>query len=855
MSHKRWIVAVVVIVASAAYGGPGTITYQGSVVGSTGTPVGDGMYPMRFSIYVVASGGTAVWQETEPGVSVASGLFSATLGDGTTFGSLFVTFSDLWMEVEIDLDKSGTFQTNERYAPRQKLAGAAWALQAKDAEAADLLDGYHANAFVRSVAAGAGLLRTGTSNTATLSANTAYLQRRVTGTAPAGRFVTGINADGTVATGVDQVGTGDITGVTAGTGLTGGGASGNVTLNVQFGGTGAATAAARSDHTNSWASLTGLPAGFADGLDNDSGGDITGVTAGTGLTGGGTSGTVTISADTAYLQRRVTGTAPAYQFVKAVNADGSVVTSAAITGVAAGTGLTGGGTSGSVSLAVSFAGSGAAGTASRSDHNHDAAYVNEGQANSVTSAMIVNGTVTTSDISDGTINAVDLRDGAALAEILDNDGAASGLDADLLDGVHAAGLWNTLGNSGLTSGTHFLGTTDNVAVDLRVNGLRALRLSPNATSPNILGGYSGNSIAAGVAGAVIAGGGAAGATNFVTDSYGAVGGGQRNRAGNDSGTVSDATYATVGGGYSNTASDNYATVAGGNSNTASGNIATVGGGEGNTASAYDATVGGGYQNTASQQCATVGGGYGNTASFPFTTVGGGYQNTASSQSATIPGGALNRASGSYSLAAGLRARALHTGSFVWGDAQYGYTTSTATNQFIVRAGGRIYLTSSTGALPTNNGFINTSTGGYLSTAGVWTDSSDRNAKENFQAVDGQEILSKLAQLPITQWNYKAENATVQHLGPVAQDFHALFGLGQDDRHIAALDGNGVALAAIQGLHQMLVEKVTEIATLQADRNGQARQLGAQQEQIRALQEQNVTLEARLATIERLVAGR
>jgi hypothetical protein len=120
---------------------------------------------------------------------------------------------------------------------------------------------------------------------------------------------------------------------------------------------------------------------------------------------------------------------------------------------------------------------------------------------------------------------------------------------------------------------------------------------------------------------------------------------------------------------------------------------------------------------------------------------------------------------------------------------------------------------------------------------------------------GQNILSKLAQLPITQWNHKAEDATVQHLGPVAQDFHALFGLGQDDRHIAALDGNGVALAAIQGLYQMLVEKVAAIATLQADRDGQARQLAAQQEQIRALQEQNATLEARLATIEQLVAGR
>ena len=89
------------------------------------------------------------------------------------------------------------------------------------------------------------------------------------------------------------------------------------------------------------------------------------------------------------------------------------------------------------------------------------------------------------------------------------------------------------------------------------------------------------------------------------------------------------------------------------------------------------------------------------------------------------------------------------------------------------------------------------------TGGLWTDSSDRNAKEHFAPLDGKEVLARLVRLPVSTWNYKAEDPSIHHAGPVAQDFRAAFGLGQDDRHIAALDANGVALAAIQGLNQKL----------------------------------------------------
>ena len=95
-----------------------------------------------------------------------------------------------------------------------------------------------------------------------------------------------------------------------------------------------------------------------------------------------------------------------------------------------------------------------------------------------------------------------------------------------------------------------------------------------------------------------------------------------------------------------------------------------------------------------------------------------------------------------------------------------------------------------------------------------TVSSDRNLKEEFEVVDTQDVLEKLADMPITTWKYKRDEDTRRHIGPMAQDFHEAFGLGKDEKSIYTVDSDGVALAAIQGLNLKVEEKQAEIDQLQ-----------------------------------------
>ena len=90
--------------------------------------------------------------------------------------------------------------------------------------------------------------------------------------------------------------------------------------------------------------------------------------------------------------------------------------------------------------------------------------------------------------------------------------------------------------------------------------------------------------------------------------------------------------------------------------------------------------------------------------------------------------------------------------------------------------------------------------------GTLNSCSDRNAKQDFTDVSPAEILEKVSHLTLSEWSYKADPKT-RHLGPMAQDFHAAFNIGTDDKHIAPIDEGGVALAAIKGLNEKLQDEL------------------------------------------------
>jgi len=114
------------------------------------------------------------------------------------------------------------------------------------------------------------------------------------------------------------------------------------------------------------------------------------------------------------------------------------------------------------------------------------------------------------------------------------------------------------------------------------------------------------------------------------------------------------------------------------------------------------------------------------------------------------------------------------------------------------------------------------------------------------------VLAKVAALPMARWNYKRDAKTIQHIGPMAQDFQAAFGLdGPDDKHISVVDEGGVALAAIQGLNQKLEEKETRIQEQEARIQKQDTEIGelqAKAAEVDALQKQLQALAANVQTL-------
>jgi hypothetical protein len=347
-----------------------------------------------------------------------------------------------------------------------------------------------------------------------------------------------------------------------------------------------------------------------------------------------------------------------------------------------------------------------------------------------------------------------------------------------------------------------------------------------AQAASILGGYGSSA-----AGAYASIGGGFG--NVAAGQYSVISGGSDNNV--KVAGAANGEYATIGGGYQNLAEGEYSTLSGGDGNTTNGEGSANVGGYVNNADSSWSFVGGGYVNTITAGSggatggiyssivggldntvkpvatggaagAFIGGGNGNTVEGIDSTITGGTLNTAIGAYSAIPGGYGNYATGASSFAAGTKSAAQNDGTFVWSDdaSNAAVLGSTASNQFLARASGGFFLYSSAGL----------SSGVELAPgAGSWSTLSDRNAKTAVAAVDDGRILAKLAALPVSEWSYSAQGAGVRHLGPMAQDFHAAFGLGEDNRHISTVDEEGVALAAIKALQAQVAVKDRELEVM------------------------------------------
>ncbi len=131
------------------------------------------------------------------------------------------------------------------------------------------------------------------------------------------------------------------------------------------------------------------------------------------------------------------------------------------------------------------------------------------------------------------------------------------------------------------------------------------------------------------------------------------------------------------------------------------------------------------------------------------------------------------------------------------------------NEWTIRAGARLIMQNNNAG---GTFLFDLDNAGNLEIAGTLTQNSDRNSKKDIVAVRQDEVLDRLEQLPISLWTRKDDTGG-QHMGPMAQDFYRLFGLGLTDTRIATLDMAGVALASIQALNRRLAEKDVQLEAL------------------------------------------
>ena len=501
------------------------------------------------------------------------------------------------------------------------------------------------------------------------------VQRRVGGSCTLGNFVRSVNQDGTVVCSADSQGSGTVTSVGAGSGLTGGPITSSGTIGIATNGVIAGMIAPGAVGSLQLAAASVESSKIADG-------------------------SVTVAkVNPSQVQARVTGNCVTGQYVRAVNQDGSVLCgtdsgTGTVTTVVTGTGLTGGPitTSGTISIAPGGIGS--------------------TEINAAQVQRRITGTCT----------------GGNFVQQVNQDGTVACTPAP------SANAWSLSGNAATNPATQFLGTTDAQPLVIRTRNVRsvaieastALDVSGNPLTANVVMGSFANLIAPGVRGAAIGGGGipsgasdpdfGAGDRNIVHDHYGTISGGWDNLAGNSVTGITAEPFATVGGGRGNAALAANASVAGGLGNIASGVGTAIGGGEGNLALGLTSTVGGGIDNTSSGGSSTVPGGTGNTASGTSSAVGGGSANCAGGNFSWVGGRRAKVRPGFPGNSAGSGCSGVpdsgdadgDDGSFVWADGQNSDFTSSGPNQFLVRA---------TAGMVVSGGAVNDPAGNRLRVSG------------------------------------------------------------------------------------------------------------------------------------------
>ncbi|MGB4773672.1 MAG: tail fiber domain-containing protein [Daejeonella sp.] len=220
----------------------------------------------------------------------------------------------------------------------------------------------------------------------------------------------------------------------------------------------------------------------------------------------------------------------------------------------------------------------------------------------------------------------------------------------------------------------------------------------------------------------------------------------------------------------------------------------------------------------------------NSTAIGYSTFANGEYSTAIGNQTTAGGfsstamGYRTAAGGEYSTAIGNFVSTNNkTGSFIIGDLNdngvSAFTNNDASNQMMMRFKGGYKLFTAVD-------IVGAGTIGAEIVAGgnSWVTISDKRKKENFEPVNGEDFLRKIAGFKLSSWNYKGQDAkTFRHYGPMAQDMFAAFGKDSfgiigNDTTINQADFDGINLVAIQALEKRTTEFKAETEKLKAESN-------------------------------------